>query len=216
MCAFGATAALSFVTLHIMSLFNISKWVGVSVGLSLLVVMLVLVLVFNKHLAVKLAALVVNAIADGLAASSLFVHLGEYPLVWQSVAVFAVMAAAFILYMLLTCIPFVARHFKISAAVYILIALGISFACLFGVKNSDAACVLALLFMIVFIAFLVSLHIGAEDLSEHITHLTYCSFAELAAVIFIVLVIISEGEALDLPVGDDSGKNKKHVPRDLT
>ena len=210
---FAASTVLSFATIHIMSLFDISKWVGVSVGIALLVVMLVLVLIFKKHMAVKITALVVNSIADGLAISSLFVHFGAFPHVWQSVAAFAALVGAFVLYMLLTYIPFTRRHYIISMAIYALIVLGVFLTVMLTTKKACAGIfALALIYYIVFISYFVSLALSASDLPEHISHISYASFYALAVVIIVVLIILSDGNFDATPdfVGFNGGSKKRN------
>ena len=83
------------------------------------------------------------------------------------------------------------------------------------VEGAETASALALLFMIVFIAFFVSLPIEANSAPEHLKHVAYCSFAALATVIIVVLVVLSEGD-FDISGVADGGsastKNKKHNP----
>lgn len=209
---------LSFTTIHIMQMLTANKWVGVSVGLSLFVTTLMLELMnacaFNSRKGIHIAALVINAIADGLAASSLFVHLGKFPQVWQSAVVLTVMLGAFALYILLTYIPFARNHYISSIAMYVTIIFVAGLTCLLCLPNALAACALTLLYLAVFIAFLVSLPITARNTSEHLKHITYCSFAALATVIIIVLIVLSEG---DLDITPDLGggapnKDKKRNP----
>lgn len=209
---------LSFATIHIMPLFDISKWVGVSVGLSLFVTTLMLEILnacaFKNRKGIHVTALAVNAIADGLAASSLFVHLGEFPQLWQTVVIFVVMLVAFALYILLTNITFAKDHFVSSIIIYVAIVFIAGLSCLLSFPNALAACALALLFLTVFIAFLVSLPISARHTSEHIKHITYCSFVALAAVIVIVLIVLSEGDVLSGigDTGDSPKKDRKRNP----
>lgn len=215
LCLFAASTALSFVSLHIMSLFGVSKWVGLTVGLSLLFTTLMLEIMnacaFKNRKGIHLTAIAVNAIADGIAASSLFVHLGEYPQIWQTAVIFVVMVAAFTIYLLITYTPFARNHFISSIGMYIVIICAVALSCLLSLPKALAACSLALLYMAVFISFLVSLPIAARDMNEHIKHIAYCSFAALAAVIVIVLIVIMSQGDFDIPdfLGGGSPDNDK-------
>lgn len=222
---FAASTVLSFVTIHIMSLFDISKWVGVSVALSLFVVMAILLLVatkkkkVKKHIkAVRYATLAVNAIADGLAISSLFTYLGRFPQVWQSAAAAAVLIAVFALYLLLTYIPFTRQHYIISMVLYVLVVVGGGIAfCATASQSVKAVSVLTLLYMIIFIAFFIPLADNTYNAEEHIEKITYFSFAGIIVAI-IVLAIISESDAdflsgLDGGIGS-AGTAKKRNPYD--
>lgn len=198
LCLFGASMLLSFVTMHVMSLFDISKWVGVSVGLALFIIMFVLVAVFKRHMAAKIAALIVNPIADGLAISSLFVHLGAYPPIWQTAVSFSVLFGSFLLYLLLTYLPFTRRHYIISMLCYVAVVLGVF---LTVTLTAEKLCVgvfaLTLIYFIVFISYFVTLAITAYDIPEHIMHIAYCTFVALALVIIVVLIVISQGDCGD-------------------
>lgn len=216
---FGATTTIAFAVMHIMSLFDVSKWVGVSVGIALFAIMLVLIIVFKKHTSVKLAALFVNAVADGLASSSLFVHLGKFPALAQSAELFAVLVGIFALYCLLTYIPFARKHYIISMIAYAVTVVAMAIVALvFAEKSTAAIFSLALLHMIIFIAFFVSLAVEAGDMSEHIKNITYCSFAGLIVVLIAVLIVLSDGG--DFTPGDvgifDGGRSKRRNPYNFT
>ena len=211
LCLFAASMVLSFSTMHMMSLFDISKWVGVSVGSSVLIVMCTLVFVFKKHMPIKIAALVVNPIAEGLAISSLFVHLGGYPSFWQTTVSFAVLLGSFLLYMLLTYIPFTRDHFIISMTLYVIIVLGVF---LTVTLTAEKLCMgifaLTLIYFIVFISYYVTLAVYADNPREHVEHISYCSVFALFIVVVVVFIIISQGDGCDsCDCGDCCGGNDK-------
>ena len=85
---FALTMLLCLITMHVMSLFSISKWVGVGCGGGIFVIMLVIAIIYRKEKYLPFIIIPVNAIGDGLAVSSLYVYLGAYPAVWESAAVF--------------------------------------------------------------------------------------------------------------------------------
>ena len=215
---FGATTILSFVTVHIMQLICTNKWIGVSVALSLFAVMGIMLAVatnkkkLKKHIkAVRYVVLTVNAIADGLAISSLFTYLGYFPQVWQSVLVAVVLIGLFTLYLAITYIPFAQRHYIISMTIYVLLIIGLCIAwCVGANQTTRAASFLAILYMLVFIAFFTTLAIGAYDKKEHIKKITYVSFVGIVVAI-IVLAIISESG--DLPLDGISGGANKYNTR---
>ena len=69
---FALTLLLFYITVHVMSLFTISKWVGVGVSSGVFVIMLVFTLLYRKNKILPFFVIPINAIADGVAASSLF------------------------------------------------------------------------------------------------------------------------------------------------
>lgn len=207
-----------------MSLFSISKWVGVSVALSLFVIMAIQLLVatktkkIKKHLeAVRYIVLTVNAIADGLAISSLFTYIGSFPEIWQSAVVAAGLIILFALYLAVTYIPFARDHYIISMIAYLTVILGLCIAwCTTANQATKSASFLTILYMIIFIAFFITLVVSAYNAEEHIKNVTYASFAGIIVAI-IVLAIISESG--DLPIDgfggvDSTGATKKRNPYD--
>lgn len=192
---FALTMLLCFISMHIMSLFNVSKWVGVGCGGGIFVIMLVLAVVFRKNKTLPYIIIPVNAIGDGLAVSSLFVYLGSFPAVWETAVVFAGLCLLLFLYCLLTNVPFFRNHFVISMLAYIAVILA---GLITGaVLTESNAFYLALLSLIPFIAFFITTAARASDVAEHVKNSAYCSFAALILIIIVVLVIISQGDGLD-------------------
>lgn len=227
LCLFGASAVLSFTAMHIMEFVTTNKWVGVSVALSLFVVMFIMLFaVISKapekyEKPAQFAALAVNAIADGMAISSLFTHMGRFPAIWQSAIAVVVLIGLFALYLPLTRIPFVRNHYIISMLIYALAIIGAGIACCVAATPAVVRiCILAMLYMIIFIAFFITLADRARNAKEHIEKIAYFSFAGIIVAI-IVLIIISDGDA-DLPIdgfGGDigaAGATKKRNPYDFS
>lgn len=192
---FALSLLLGVAAMHIMSLFNISQWAGVCTGAGVLAAMLVISLVMRKNPTVRIFAIIVNALASGIAASSLFVYLGSFPKLWETAAVCAALCAAFLLYLLLTNIAFFRERFVLCMIAYAVIVLAglITGAAL----TKSNAFYLALLGMIPFIAFFVTTACSAENDKTQIKYMAYASFAVLVLVILVVLTVLSEGDGLD-------------------
>ena len=209
---FALTMLICFITMHVMSLFTLSKWVGVGTGSGVFVIMLIFAVIFRKNNLLPFFIIPINAIGDGLALSSLYVYLGAYPAVWESAVVFGGLCFILFLYCLLTNIPFFRNHFIISMLLYFCILLTALITCAVLIKSKIFP--LALMGMIPFTAFFISLATKAENTLSHVRHLSACSFAALIVIIVVVLVIISQGSGLD-GVGDglggvsEKGKNPK-------
>ena len=207
---FAFTLLFGFAAMHLMQLFNLNYWVGVSVGAAILIVMLIVFIALrnNVTLPLTLSAIPVNAVASGIALSSMYEYLGYYPRIWQSAAVFATLTALFLLYCLLTDLKFFQRFYVICEITLIVLAAA---AVILGMIFSDvAAFSLAAVGLIPFIAMLVSLTMRSSDAVEHVKNMSYCSFFVLAVVILVVLTVITQGDGLD-GIGDGlvSDKNKK-------
>lgn len=207
--AFAGTFAVGLAALHIMLLFDINKWVGVSVGIALLIVALVMFCISKKSPAWCFAAVVINALGDGIAASSLFVHIGVTPAVWKSAVCFAIMCAAFIIYCLLTNIRVISEHPVIFTISYVTILLAVLITVTVTYVAFRPTCYIALLFFVIFIAYLISTAIDAYDEAEQFKTLAYCSFTALAIIIIVVLIVLSEGDFAPDFGGGGGGTGKK-------
>lgn len=214
---FALTLLFAFAAMHFMSLFTVSKWVGVSVGGGFLVVALILLLIYRKKKSAYFAVFPVNGFASGIALSSLYVYLGGYPLLWQTVAVFGALNLLFLLYCVCTYIPFVRNHCVMSAVVFSALLIGGGIAGI--VCSSQTVFSLVLLALIPTIAFLAVLPAAAKNPFEQIKNITYASFSALIVVIVVVLIVISEGDGfdgLDAFSGGESAKalKQKYNPFD--
>ncbi|MDE6029124.1 MAG: hypothetical protein K2F90_02240 [Clostridiales bacterium] len=200
---FAATTVLSFATVHIMPLITSDKWVGVSVAIPTFVLATIVLLVINKVIekyttVAQCITLAVNAIADGMAISSLFMHLGTFPEIWQTALAAAGLIAAYALYLAITYIPFARKHYIISMTIYALIVIGaVSTWCGLATGATKAMSVLTILYLIIFVAFFIPLADNARCAKEHVKTVAYFSFAGLIIAI-IVLAIMSDGG--DLPL----------------
>lgn len=214
---FALTMLICLISMYLMSLLGVSKWVGVGCGGGIFVVMLIFTVIYRKNKALRFIVIPVNAIGDGLTISSLYVYLGSYPAVWESAVVFGGLCLLLILYFLLTNVAFFRNHFVISMIAYLIII----FAGLItgAVLTESNAFYLALLSMIPFVAFFITTAAKAVDISEHVKNMAYISFAALIVIIIVVLAIISQGDGLDGLGGGDvngtKGTKPKHNPYDF-
>lgn len=200
---FSLTLLLCFTALHILQIFDISKWVGVSVGLATFVVTLVLMIAFHKKPFIKYIVIPVNAIASGVAMSSLFVYLQAYPEIWQTAALFFALCLLYYIYCILSRFEFFQNHYIICILLCTVVLVAVGSVCL-GM-NYGIIFALALLCVIPFIAALIALVMVAADVPALISNISYTSVAALFIVALVVLVIISEGEALEALDGDFGG-----------
>lgn len=206
------TLILGFSAMHVMQLFYLDHWVGVSIGISLLVFMLIMFIILRKSITMPLTltAIPLNAIASGIALSSMYEYLGDYPAIWQSCAVFAALVILFMLYGLLTNLSFFQNHYVICEIALVILA---ATSVVLGMIFSDLITFsLAAISLIPFIAMLVTMTMRSSDVVEHIKNIACCSFAVLAIVIIAVLTVITQGDGLD-GFGDGielfGGGNKK-------
>lgn len=210
--AFSFTVVLIFASMFLMSFFKLNKWVGVSVGGGMFVVSAVLFLLLRKsrkRLA-ELGAITVNAIGSGIAVSSLFVYLEGFPPVWQIVAASVAAIALFFGYVQLTRLGFMQKHPVIMLSIILAVILALEI--LGAIYITGGAFYYGLILIIPFGAFSFALIAKSNTQEEFVTHLAYASFTALILVIFAVLVVLSEGEALDVGGGGGPDSKKKKKP----
>ena len=221
---FALTMLICFITMHVMSLFTLSKWVGIGAGTGIFVIMLILAIIFRHNRVLPFFIIPVNAIGDGLALSSLYVFLGRYPRIRETAVIFGALMFAFLIYCLLTNIRFLRNHFIISMLLYIvmlLVALIMAAAINNTAKDHPQIFYLAFLCMIPFISFFITIAKGAENAAKQIKNMAGGSFAALILIIIAVFIIISQGEGLDGlgdGIGGDivGGSPRKRNPYDYT
>lgn len=201
---FSISMLLMLAAVQFMSLFTLSEWVGVGTGGGVLLIsFLIYCLVRKKPRWLSLLIIVISSLATGITISSLFAPSGHYPKLWQSALLYACLVALFYIYCLCTNLSFLRNHCNISILIYsvILLAAGI----LLFVFFRYAIFLLALMSLIPFIAFLISLPLKANGIDGHIGILALCSFGFLITAVIVVLLVLSDGEALNSLDGADFG-----------
>ena len=224
--------AVCFLSMHLMLLVHVNKYVGVGIGFGLLAAGFIAYMFIrvarerrNKTTRRMLLFLPVNAIGCGLAISSLFVYLGGVPYVLDTVCAWVACALLFLLYCLLVKIPLFKHFPRICLAIYGLFVLGgeilmLSLALTDVTSAFGVISILMLVTFILFIAFLATILSLSADYGEHCGSLAVASFIGLAIVVLVVFIIISEGEALegaDFSGGGGGGsyRDRKKNPYDF-
>lgn len=201
--------AIMLISMHLMLLADVNKYVGVGVGGGIMAVAVILSFAVKSG-KIKPFVLALNAIACGIAISSLYIYLGRAPQIWQSAVICAALTALFAVYCLIVNIKAIKYHPIISFIVYLSLVLvsAVVGACLSDIVPFS----LALMAFVPFASFLITTALRAKDVKTHIYNITCTSFAALVIVIIVVLIVISEGEiadGLDFPIGGDGGSLKK-------
>lgn len=186
---------ISFAALHLMEWLDWNKWIGVSVGGGAFIVLLILTLWLRKKFFLHPYVFAANGFACGMAASSLFTHIGAFPPLWQTALLAVGLSAAFGLFCLFTLTPLFKKHYVICALLFF--ALLITAEILGAVYGPNEIFYLALLYLTSFIGFAVSLAMESETVKRQFKNVTYCSFAVLLIVVIVVLLILSGGDGLD-------------------
>ena len=205
---FICTLLLCFIAMHVMSLFTLNYYVGLIIGAVIFGFTLVLAISLNKVRFIHFFVVPVNAVASGIALSSLYVYLEAFPAVWQTACVFAVTVVLFAIYLLLTKLAFIQKHCNLFILVCSLLLIT---AAALGMGFSDLiAFSLAMMSLIPFISFSITAALRAKDDYHYIKNVAICSFAVLILVIIVVMIVISQGDGLDgFAAGDPATKKKK-------
>ncbi len=197
---FSLTLLVCFASMHFMQLFTVSKYTGVITGLVISILTFILLLNFKKYKFYNHLVIFTNAIASGLAISSLFVYLGAFPRISHTAILFAVLVALFYLYNLFCNLSFLKKHYILCIIIFcVLIIVGI----LTGfILTNSLISILSCLCVIPFISFLSTIITPAKNKTHHMKNIAFCSFSALIIVSIVVLVIISQGEGLDGLMGE--------------
>ena len=204
-------SAVCLISMHLMLLIDVNKYVGVGIGSGILAISFVLYMIFRKNCKLRgwiLLFLFASAIGSGLAISSLYVYLGAVPSIIYSFCVWGAYVILFLAYCLFANIPLFKRFPRICMFVYGLLAfaggiIGI-------VLSSKIIFSLALMIFILFISYLATIVAHSNNLIEHTKKLALASFIGLFIIVIVVLIVISEGDSLDaLDVYPGSGSHKK-------
>lgn len=207
-------------SMHLMLLANVNKYVGVGVGLGILVIGTVLCFPFIMEHRMGHWILIfslVSAIGCGIAMSSLYVFWGKAPSIPMSLCIWGAYSVLFLIYLLLSNIPIFKQAPLICLLIYaVLVLLGGIFGVIFSSKVIFS---LVLMTFVPFAFHLATILAKSRNAKRHSETLAGASFGALFAVVILVLFIITEGdsgewfEPFALAVGDERGTNKNY-PKD--
>ncbi|MGN1061357.1 MAG: hypothetical protein ACI4QN_06450 [Candidatus Coproplasma sp.] len=208
------SVALTFIGLAIFSLFTLNKFVGVGTGTGIVVICGVIALTVKKTS--YMPVIIANALAVGIAISSMYTHLGFFPPVWQLALIAFGTAALFGIFCLFTKTPLFEKHHIVCGIVYLLIVLTAEI--LLTVFVSPYVFAFALFLFMTLAAHVLTLSARAKDLNMLIHNLTVCSFTVLLLAVLIVIAIITEGDGAEavaeLFTASDGSKTNKTKPFD--
>ena len=212
---YAAISAICLVTMHLMLLADVNKYVGLCIGSGILLVGFILYWIFRENSKVKYwipLFLFVSAVGCGLALSSLYVHLGDAPKIIHSVCIWSAYVILFLGYCLFTNVALFRSHPRICLTVFGLFVLASG---IVGILlSSKVIFSLALMMFILFIAYLATIVIHSRSHDEHIDKLTLTSFIGLFVIVIVVLIVMSEGNGLDgFDIGPTAGDGRDTYKR---
>ena len=201
LCSFityALISAICLVSMHLMLLADVNKYVGVGVGGGVLVAAFILLNVFfreRQESRLILLFLPIAGIACGIAISSLYVYLGTAPSIVYSLCIWGAYVVLFLIYCLLAYIPFFRQHPYICLTIYGLFVLagGIVGICL----SSTVIFSLVLLLFLLFISCLTTLVAESKNHREQNYYLAMFYFMAMFLIVTIVLLVISSCDGCD-------------------
>ncbi len=189
--------ALTFSGLSIFSLFELNKWIGVSIGTGVFVVCAIIAITVRKK--AYIAVILLNSVTMGIAISSLYAHFNFFPPVWQTALVAVGTDALFCIFCLLSKTPLFKNHCVICCTVFLLTILTAEIVC--AVLVSPYVFGFALFIFLTLAAHNIVLTAKIKTFDDLIKNLAICSFTVLILAIIVVIIVLSQGDGAD-GVGD--------------
>ena len=187
---------ISFVALYLCELVSYYKYIGLIIAAVLTVVAICLTLLAKSKTVFGVIAFVLNALAFGCAACSVFLYTGTFPKIWAAAACLGGYALLFYAFCLAANTKIIARlpALWIALLVVVLVAAGIT-----GIVLLPETGVfqLATFSLISFAVFISTTAYRARDIDNHLLHMTFASFVLAIIAIIIAIIVVSEGEVLD-------------------
>ncbi len=208
----GISFAATFAALSVFGLFSLNKWTGLSVGAGIFIVSAVIALTVRGKSYVPVA--IANSIAFGITVSSLYVYLGQFPSVWQTAAVTACSLILFGAFCLLTKTAFFEAH-PVLGGIFFLSVVAV-FEILGAIFISPYVFGYALFLFMTLAGYVLVLSVKAEDANGLIKHITIISFTVLIFAMYIVLIILTQGDIADPGIaevftGGSATRKKTHI-----
>lgn len=197
--------AVSLAVMHLALLIDCDKWVfvGAAIGIEIISVTLLIVLRKRKP---QIWLPLINALASGLALAGFYSHFGLTPVIWQSFAIFGAAAAAFFLYGAVLAIPVAARRQNLTCILFLLVtAAAIAVG---GILTKNMVFALSAFMWLYSASFSLS-YIFPNERDHPLKYPVYASFAAAALIIFAVLVVVTEGDAINGLAPDAPSRKKK-------
>lgn len=208
------SVVLAFTGLAIFSLFDINQWVGVGIGGGVIIVCAVLAIAVKK--AAYIPVIIVNALAFGIAISSMYTHFGYFPPAWQTALVTVGTILLFGVFCLLSKTPLFKNHCVICTAVYLICVLAAEI--LLTIFVSAYLFGFALFLYLTLASHVIVLTVKVKDFDDLVANLAACSFTVLIIAVIVVIIVITQGDGAD-GVGDflsgaapSKSKTKKRDP----
>lgn len=187
---------IAFVALYVCELLSDSKYFGLAIGAAFMLLGLNLTLLAKHHTVFGVIAFVMNALAFGCAACSVFLYTGTFPKIWTAAVCFGVYTLLFCLFCLATKLEIVEDHPVLWIAGIILV-LAVAGTVGIVLLPETGFFQLATFSLISFTFYISTTAYEARDLKNHLFHTAVASSILAIIAAIIALVVVTEGEVLD-------------------
>jgi len=189
-----------------------NQWIGLIFGVILLIIGIAIYQLGEKNQFFYQLTFIINMIGIGFSITAYYVFKA-YSLTLRDYQVAIIIAiGVFILFSLLSRIQIIRRHHKIFLALFILISFILSLSLWL---SSDSFTGLSFYYLNVIYFFMIGVVSSPESFKDISKEMAWISFGAYLLVSIIVLIIISEGEALTGIDGFSiSGEKKKKTKKE--
>lgn len=187
---------ISFVALYLCELVSYYKYIGLIIAAVLTVVAICLTLLAKSKTVFGVIAFVLNALAFGCAACSVFLYTGTFPKIWTAAVCFGAYTLLFYFFCLATKLEIVEDHPVLWIAGIILV-LAVAGTVGIVLLPETGFFQLVTFSLISFAVFISTTAYRARDIDNHLLHMTFASFVLAIIAIIIAIIVVSEGEVLD-------------------
>lgn len=182
-------------------LVGINEWAGLIVGVLLMICALFIHNLGKHNIIFYILSFIVNMIGVGLSITAYYVFK-QYSLDLKDFLVACLNAFGLIIgFSLLSVIPWFKRHIKWMVSLIILMSFGLSLVLWLSVDSFTG---LSFYFLNISYFYLIGILAMSESLKDLSKEMSYISFGAFVLISIIVLIIITEGEGLEV-VGDGLG-----------
>lgn len=204
--ALAGVMAVSLVIMHLALLLNCNKWVFIVTAIGVEIISVTLLIVLRKRKP-QIWLPLINALASGLALAGFYSHFGLTPVIWQSFAIFGAAVALYFLYGVFLAVPVADRHQNFTVIIFLLITAAAII--VGGILTKNMVFALSA-FMWLYVASYSLSYIFPQERDHPLKYPVYASFAAAALIIFAVLVVVTEGDAINGLAPDAPSRKKKN------
>lgn len=187
---------ISFVALYVCELVSENKYLGLALAAALMLLGINLTLLAKYHIVYGIIAFVLNALAFGCAACSVFLYTPVFPEIWTAAVCLGGYTLIFYSFCLATRLKIVEDH-PVLWIVGVILVLAVAGIIGIVFLPETGFFQLATFSLISFTLCISTTAYRARDIKNHIFHTTVASSVLSAIAVLIALIFASDGDVLD-------------------